>query len=52
MKLFKRKFPFKKKDCPHMHVRNIYGDEIIAAGWRRSQCMDCGTFFKSLNGKA
>ncbi|QIQ63008.1 hypothetical protein SEA_MOAB_144 [Streptomyces phage Moab] len=51
MGIFKRRFPFKKKDCPHMHIRNIYGDEIIAAGFKRSRCMDCGKFFNNLNGR-
>lgn len=51
MGIFKRRYPFKKKDCPHMRIRDIYGDEIIAAGGRRSMCLDCGTFFKSLGGK-
>jgi hypothetical protein len=23
----------KQKDCYHVNVRKIYGDEIIAAGW-------------------
>lgn len=34
-----------------MKIRDIYGDEIIAAGFKRSQCMDCGKLFKSLGGK-
>lgn len=34
-----------------MHIRNIYGDEIIAAGFKRSRCMDCGKFFNNLNGR-
>ncbi|URQ04741.1 hypothetical protein SEA_EMMA1919_150 [Streptomyces phage Emma1919] len=51
MGILRRKWKFKKKDCPHMHIRNIHGDEIIAAGWKRSQCMDCGKFFNNLNGR-
>jgi hypothetical protein len=50
MGIFKRKWKFKKKDCPHMHIRNIHGDEINYVN-KRSQCMDCGTFFNNLNGR-
>lgn len=31
-----------------MHVRPIHGDEIRYCGYNRSQCTDCGTFFKQL----
>lgn len=31
-----------------MHVRPIYGEEIIYCGYKRSQCTDCGTFFNQL----
>lgn len=53
MGLFKSKFPVKKKVCKHprSRIRNIYGDEIRYASYNRSTCMDCGTFFKCLNGK-
>lgn len=50
MKLFGKKYPFRKRDCPHMKIRDIYGDEINMAN-ARSQCMDCGKFFKYLGGK-
>ena len=34
--------------CKHEYkfVRNIYGDEIIASGWKRSmwRCEKCGKF--------
>lgn len=32
----------KWKHCPHVHIRGIYGDEIIAVGWYRLECLDCG----------
>lgn len=35
-----------------MHIRDIYGDEIIAAGGKRSYCLDCGTSFKGLGGRS
>jgi hypothetical protein len=28
--------------CPHSRLRGIYGDEIIAAGFKRLRCLDCG----------
>lgn len=28
--------------CPHSRLRGIYGDEIIAAGFKRLHCLDCG----------
>lgn len=31
--------------CPHSRLRGIYGDEINhTPGFRRLQCLDCGTF--------
>lgn len=30
-----------RRHCPHSNLRPIYGDEIIQAGFRRLQCMDC-----------
>ena len=36
-----------RKRCPHVHLRGIYGDEIIAAGYKRLACLDCG---RLLNG--
>ena len=27
--------------CRHDHIRTIYGDEINAAGGKRSACLDC-----------
>lgn len=32
--------PFRR--CPHERQKRIYGDEIIAAGYRRARCLDCG----------
>lgn len=32
----------KRAACPHSRLRGIYGDEIIAAGWKRLSCLDCG----------
>lgn len=32
-------------------VRNIYGDEIIAANWHRSRCMYCQKLWPFLDGK-
>lgn len=41
---FIRRF-FKQLFCPHVFIfdRNIYGDEIIYSGWKRSiwQCKFC-----------
>jgi hypothetical protein len=34
--------------CKHKRVRCIHGDEIILAGWRRSQCLDCLQTFDNL----
>lgn len=35
--------------CPGRHrVRNIYGDEINAAGGRRSRCLDCEKLWPGL----
>ncbi len=36
--------------CSHINVRCIHGDEIIAVGYRRSQCFDCDRFLKPLPG--
>jgi hypothetical protein len=33
---------FRFNRCPHVNIRGIYGDEIIARGWYRLECMDCG----------
>lgn len=40
---------FKRLFCPHgawIFVRNIYGDEIIYRGWKRSifKCPTCGAY--------
>lgn len=34
--------------CRHNVVRCIHGDEIIAVGYRRSQCLLCGKYLKDL----
>lgn len=36
----------KRSRCPHVHLRGIYGDEVIFAtpGWNRIQCLECGKF--------
>jgi hypothetical protein len=34
--------PPRRKHCPHIRVRGIYGDEILASGNRRNHCLDCG----------
>lgn len=34
--------------CPHLHQQGIYGDEIIAAGWKRARCLDCGRLLPDL----
>ena len=31
-----------RRHCPHVHLRAIYGDEIVQAGYRRNHCLDCG----------
>ncbi len=35
--------------CRHDKLRDIYGDEIIAAGYNRSQCVNCHKLFKELS---
>ncbi|QWT30017.1 hypothetical protein SEA_TUNATARTARE_145 [Streptomyces phage TunaTartare] len=54
MKILRRKWKFKEKNCPHAkdRIRNIYGDEIRYARYNRSTCMDCGKFFPKLNGES
>lgn len=37
-----------RRRCRHDNLRGIYGDEIIARGYKRSQCTDCGRLFDSL----
>lgn len=32
----------KRAACPHSNLRGIHGDEIIAAGFKRLHCLDCG----------
>lgn len=33
----------KRRHCPHVSVRGIYGDAILhTPGYRRNVCMDCG----------
>lgn len=32
----------KRKRCPHVDVRGIYGDEINYSAGFRLQCRDCG----------
>lgn len=34
--------------CPHLNQRGIYGDEIIAAGYNRARCLDCGKLLPDL----
>lgn len=34
--------------CPHDHVRCVHGDEMLAVGGRRSQCLDCGRYLRPL----
>ena len=36
--------------CTHTLRRNIYGDEILAAGGNRSRCLDCGRLLPDLSG--
>jgi hypothetical protein len=38
--------PFRR--CPHLFQRGIYGDEIIAAGYKRARCLDCGRLLPHL----
>ncbi|ASR75516.1 hypothetical protein SEA_MILDRED21_118 [Streptomyces phage Mildred21] len=38
----------KQKDCYHVNVRKIYGDEIIASGWKRAYCYDCKRYLPEL----
>jgi hypothetical protein len=38
--------PFRK--CPHERQRGIYGDEIIAAHYKRARCLDCGRLLPNL----
>lgn len=32
----------KKRRCPHVDVRGIYGDEVNRVGGFRLYCVDCG----------
>lgn len=33
----------KRRHCPHVRLRGIYGDEINhTPGYRRNECLDCG----------
>lgn len=42
--------PFRR--CPGQHrARNIFGDEILAAGGMRSHCLDCQKRWPSLIGR-
>lgn len=34
--------------CPHPRQRCIHGDEIMAAGYKRAQCLCCGKFLAAL----
>jgi hypothetical protein len=34
--------------CQHPAQLPIYGDEIIAAGWRRARCLICGRLLPNL----
>ena len=36
------------RKCPHERQSGIYGDEIIAANFRRARCLDCGRLLKDL----
>lgn len=38
----------KRRKCRHNKLRGIYGDEIIARRFKRSECLDCGQLFDSL----
>lgn len=31
----------KRAACPHSKLRPIHGDEIVAAGYKRLDCLDC-----------
>ena len=37
-------WPFKR--CPHARLRCTHGDEIIARGFARAVCRDCGRALK------
>lgn len=36
----------KKVKCQHPNIRCVHGDEIIACGYRRARCLDCGRYLK------
>lgn len=36
----------KWRHCPHVNIRGIYGDEIIAKLWYRLECVDCGNLLE------
>lgn len=37
-----------RRNCRHDLLRGIYGDEINAAGGKRSKCLHCGALFAAL----
>jgi hypothetical protein len=37
-----------RRSCGHDNVRCIHGDEIIAVGYKRGHCLDCGKWFVAL----
>jgi hypothetical protein len=39
---------FERWRCTHPRRRCIHGDEIIAVGFRRSQCLRCGRLLPDL----
>lgn len=43
MSLFPKVLWFQEK-CSHDRQRCIHGDEIIAVGFKRGVCLDCGKF--------
>ncbi|UVK60011.1 hypothetical protein SEA_SPILLED_122 [Streptomyces phage Spilled] len=38
----------KQKDCYHVNVRSIHGDEIIHSGYKRAYCYDCERYLPTL----
>lgn len=35
---------YARRRCPHSNVEGVYGDAIIAAGYFRLYCRDCGRY--------
>jgi hypothetical protein len=38
----------KQKDCYHVNVRSIHGQEIVDRGFKRAYCHDCRRYLPSL----